>query len=175
MKTATRTFMVAMLALLFVAPLSADDKKAKAKKGGKKPAARQAAGLPPYLKAALAKLDLNEDQKKQIAAIEKESGGMFAELRKAASAGLTAEQKKARAEAFKAAKADGKTGKDLQAAVKAALKLDPKQVEAAKKARADMQAFVAEVRGKVRNVLTDEQKKQFGGGKRGGAKKKKAE
>ena len=112
----------------------------------------------------LEKAELTADQIAKV----KEIVAKHSEALKAANdkVNLTAEQKQARGEATKKAQAEGKKGKDLQAAVDAAAKLTDEQKEALKKVQELQQAMMKEVNG----LLTDDQKAKLG--MRVGGKKK---
>jgi hypothetical protein len=75
---------------------------------------------------------------------------------------LTDEQKKARAEAQKAAKAAGKKGKDAQADIDAATKLTDEQKKGVEEAQKEVQAAQAALNKAVAALLTDEQKEKTG-------------
>ncbi len=128
----------------------------------------------------------SDEQKEKIALLNKEFGPKLVEFAKKRASILSPEQKKAQAEARKAATEAGKKGKELQEAVKAAMKLTDVQ----KKQLAELAKVTAPlnktIREKVLALLTDEQKAKIpkrGGGKaggkkakgKGGPKKKKAE
>lgn len=71
---------------------------------------------------------------------------------------LSEEQRKAGAEARKAAQAAGKTGKELQQAVDEAVKLTPEQKTKLDAIRKESAPLGKEIRLKVQEVLTPEQK-----------------
>ena len=146
------------LALVVAVPLFAADQERK-KKPRKKP--DPAAGM---LKR-LEKAELSEEQiakvKELVAKVAKET----AELRKKAAP--TPEQQKARKEAMEKAKAEGKEGRELFAAVKDAVKFTPEQEEAMKEMRKAQGAMMKEIMG----MLTPDQKEKLG--KRFGPRKPK--
>ncbi len=129
----------------------------------------------------------SDEQKEKIALLNKEFGPKLAEFAKKRASILSPEQKKAQAEARKAATEAGKKGKELQEAVRAAMKLTDVQ----KKQLAELTKVTAPlnktIREKVLALLTDEQKakipKRAGGKAKGdrakgpkkGSKKKQAE
>ena len=144
------TQVAAMLLIAVVAsPLMAAPDKKKDKKGHKAhdPSAK-----------ILKNVQLTDAQKEQIKKITAEHQGAI----KGAKVGLTADQKKARAEAIKKAKAEGKKGKELKAAADAAAALSDEQKEALKKVGAAMKAY----RVAILAVLTDEQKASLKGRKK---------
>ncbi len=71
---------------------------------------------------------------------------------------LTAEQRKAKSSATKAAKEAGKTGKELQLAVQAAVKLTDEQKKQMALARKELLAVRAEIAEQINGMLTDEQR-----------------
>jgi Spy/CpxP family protein refolding chaperone len=126
-------------------------KKKKKKKGRKAPVAVR---VPKSI-------TLTDDQKKQVAAINKEFGPKLAEVQKAVNGVITKEQRQARNAANKKAKADGVKGKARNAAIQAALNLtDDQDVQKAARAK-----FV--------EILTAEQKAKLPKKKKGKKKKKK--
>jgi hypothetical protein len=148
---------VALVAVLS-APLAAADKK---KEKGEKQGRAAGAAL-----AFLAKLDLSAEQQEKIEKIRAEYGPKLAEANK--KVGLTKEQRTARAEAAKQAKADGKKGKEIAAAVAEAVKLTGEQQEALE----GVQKLGGQLREAVMNVLTEEQRAKVA--PRKGKKKKEA-
>ena len=106
-------------------------------------------------------LNLTSDQKTAVEALKKEYGPKLKEVHQKVEGILTPEQKKARAEALKAANAAGKKGPDLHKAVVAAVKLTDDQKSQMDAARKDVQALQKEVRGKLMAILTPEQKNQL--------------
>ena len=136
---------IRVVALLLVAavasPLMAAPNKDKKKKGkaAKCPSSKIVKGV-----------KLTDEQKEKIKKITAEHKGAL----KGTKVGFTAEQRKARAEAIKKAKAEGKKGKDLKAAADAAAKLTDEQKAAAKKAASSAKEY----RVAILAVLTAEQK-----------------
>ena len=116
-------------------------------------------------------IELSDDQKQKVAELNKKFASKLADARK--KIGLTKEQRQARAEAFKKAKADGKKGKEIREAVNAAVDLTKDQKAAAEALR----TLQVEIRAALMGVLTDEQKAGLrkGGGRKKDARKKKAE
>jgi Spy/CpxP family protein refolding chaperone len=106
----------------------------------------------------LAEIELTAEQKAKLEALKKEMGPKLMEARKKTEGILTEEQRNARAEAQKAARAAGKTGQEARAAAEAAVKLTDEQktkMAAARKAAGELQR---QVRDKVMALLTPEQK-----------------
>jgi len=134
---------LAVLALAIAIPLAAQDKKNK--KGGANPLAN-------FVKKAK-EANLSEEQLKKVEELAAEYGKKIT----AANAKL-GDAGPARAKARKAAVAEGKKGKDLQAAVDAAVKLTDEQKAAVKEADELNQQFRAE----VAKLLDDQQREKLG-------------
>ncbi len=130
---------------------------------------------PPAIEALrmIEKLDLTADQKDKIDQIRKECGPKVAEAQKKLDEILTPEQRRARAEAAKEAKAAGKKGKEAMQAIDEAMKLTDEQKEKIAQARKAMAALQKEIRGKVMEVLTEEQRENLTKLQKGGKKKEK--
>lgn len=160
MKNVLKTMTLLALAVVIAAPVSAADEKKKKK--GNKGARNPLAAVVKKVKDAGA----DEATVEKVEALAKEHGAKLADANKGMGDAL-----KQRREATAKAKADGKTGKDLQAAVKAAVKLTDEQEAAMKKAQSIRQDFNKAVVA----LLTPEQAKAAGirAGKGGGNKKKK--
>jgi hypothetical protein len=151
MKKTITILTACFLTVAFVAPaVAADKKKKKAPTAVKVPKG----------------IELTADQKTKVDDLNKEFGPKLAECRKKAASIITADQKKARTEAMKKAKADGKKGKGLRAAVTAAVAITAdqkaKQVEVGKA----MKALNKEIRTQFAALLTDEQKAKLKGDKK---------
>jgi hypothetical protein len=101
---------------------------------------------------------LTGKQKQKIAALQKEFGSRLAELAKKRNGILTAEQKKAQAEARKAASDAGKKGRELQQAVNAAVKWTPEQRRRLADLRKDSLPLNKTIRDRLMALLTAEQK-----------------
>jgi len=153
MRTA-RVALTLAVALLITSSLSAAEKKARVKAPPKCPAADRVDRM-------LAGLTLTDDQKAKLGEITKECGPKMVELQKKIDSILTDDQKKARAEAMKTAKAEGKTGKEAANAVDAALKMTDDQKAKMAEARKEMSVLDKGLRGKVMEVLTAEQKEEL--------------
>ena len=167
MKQVSKLILTGLMAMLLAVQLYGDDaaKKAKGKKKGRK--------APTATAQLLKNIELTDDQKTQVAAINKEFGPKVAELRKKELSIIPADQRKAAQAAIKAAREAGKKGKDLAAAREAALNLSEEQKAQYKelqKARGELQKAVREA---VAKILTDEQKTKLPGNKKGKGKKKK--
>ena len=157
MKNVLKTMTLFALAVVIALPLSAEDKKKK--KGGKK-SRNPLVNVVKKVKDAGA----DEDTLEKVEALAKEYGAKLTEANEGLGDAL-----KQRREAAAKAKADGKTGKDLQAAVNAAVKLTDEQKDAMKKAQGIRQDFNKAVAA----LLTPEQAKAAGVAGKGGGKKKK--
>lgn len=143
MKHIAKTLLPLALAFVVAAPLSAADSKKNTSYANR------------LVKSQLKKLEKADLTAEQVAKV-KELLAKFAE--KAAplhqKSSYTPEQKKAYAEAIKKAKAEGKTGKELSAALKNAVKLTSQQ----EAARREVQQAYSAVMKEILGMLTDEQK-----------------
>ena len=111
-------------------------------------------------------IELTADQKTKVEALNKEFGPKLVECRKKQASIITADQKKARAEATKKAKADGKKGKELRAAVNAAVAITADQKTQQAECKKAMGALNKEIRTQFAALLTDEQKAKIKAGKK---------
>ena len=151
MKKTLTILTACVLAVSFVAPVMAADKKKKK--------APTAVKVPKGI-------ELTVDQKAKLDALNKEFGPKLAECRKKAASIITADQKKARTEAVKKAKADGKKGKEVQAAANAAVAITADQKKLQAETKKAMGALNKEIRTQFAALLTDEQKAKLKGGKK---------
>jgi len=151
MKKTLAILTACVLAVSFVAPVMAADKKKKK--------------APTAVKVPMG-IELTADQKTKLDALNKEFGPKLAECRKKAAGIITADQKKARAEAVKKAKADGKKGKEVQAAANTALAITADQKTQQAECKKAMQALNKEIKTQFAALLTDEQKAKLKGGKK---------
>ena len=142
MKKTITIISACLLTVAFVAPAVAADKKKKAPIAVKVPKG----------------IELTADQKTKLDTLNKEFGPKLAECRKKAASIITADQKKARAEATKKAKADGKKGKELRAAADAALALSADQKAQQTETKKALLALNKEIKTQFAAILTDEQK-----------------
>ena len=151
MKKTITILSACLLAVAFVAPaVAADKKKKKAPTAVKVPKS----------------IELTADQKTKVEALNKEFGPKLAECRKKAASIITADQKKARTEATKKAKADGKKGKELRTAVNAAVAITADQKAQQAECNKAMKALNKEIRTQFAALLTDEQKAKIKAGKK---------
>tara|TARA_B100000029_G_scaffold129507_1_gene123000 strand:- start:73 stop:579 length:507 start_codon:yes stop_codon:yes gene_type:complete len=165
MKRALQGLLVLSLAVVMALPATAaeEKKKKKKKKGRKAPAAvRVPKGI-----------ELSADQKKKVAAINKELAPKLIEINKKFQTVITPEQRKARGAAQKEARAAGKKGKALREAVNAALKISPEQKKQLAELNKARQEILKVAQAKLREILTDEQKAKLPKPKKGKKKKKK--
>lgn len=155
------------LAAFLLSPVMAED--AKPKKA--RPNARKeqpAVQLPKDI-------TLTDEQKTKVAELEKEYAPKMKELREKLDKVMTEEQKKARQDVMKEAREKGKEGrkgKELQQAIKDAMKLTEEQQKSYDEADKKVTALRLEILEKVKPLLTDEQKAKLP--KRPEARKKKA-
>lgn len=151
MKKTLTILTACILTVSFVTPVMAADKKKKK--------------APTAVKVTMG-IELTADQKSKLDALNKEFGPKLAECRKKAAGIITANQKKARAEAVKKAKADGIKGKELQAAANTALAITADQKTQQAECKKAMQALNKEIKTQFAALLTDEQKAKLKGGKK---------
>ncbi len=141
------------LAAFLLSPAMAEDAKAKRAK----PNARKeqpAVQLPK-------EVTLTDEQKTKVAELEKEYAPKMKELREKLDKVMTEEQKKARLDVMKEAREKGKEGrkgKELQQAIKDAMKLTEEQQKSYDETDKKIVALRQEILEKVKPLLTDEQK-----------------
>ncbi|MBC7819295.1 MAG: hypothetical protein IAG10_20610 [Planctomycetaceae bacterium] len=144
------------LAAFLVSPVIAQDAKAKRAK----PNARKeqpAVQLPK-------EITLTDEQKTKVAELEKEYAPKMKELREKLDKVMTEEQKKARLDVMKEAREKGKEGrkgKELQQALKDAMKLSEEQQKSYDETDKKIVALRQEILEKVKPLLTDEQKEKL--------------
>jgi len=144
-----------VLGLAFVMTgFAADEAKKDKKKAGNDPTA----GL---VKKATDE-GLPEDAIAKIKTAAAEHGPKLKEAQAKVDSILTDEQKKARGEATKAAKAAGKKGKEAKADVDAALKLTDEQKKSIEASQKQLEECMAAFRKAATDSLTDEQKAKLG-------------
>lgn len=140
-----------LLLLAVIAPASAAEEPAK----GKKPPLDQQVQRRFELPEAIA---LTADQKTKLEAIKKEYASKVKELIEKREGILTAEQKEARKAAQKEARQGGKKPKEIQEAAFAALKLSGDQLKQYTAAEDGIKKIDKEIRGKIEELLTADQK-----------------
>ncbi len=160
MKNVLKSLVVVCLAVAMVLPLAAQDAKKKKKKGGEK--GRQSA-LANVVKQLTAKVDLTAEQTASIKKLQEAAQPKLAEANK-----VIGKKRQELGAARKKAAADGKKGKEAQAAAEAAVNLTADEKAALAKVREITQEFQKGVRA----LLTPEQIEKAGL-KRGAKKKKK--
>ena len=151
MKKTITILTACFLAVAFVAPAVAVDKKKKK--------APTAVKVPKGI-------ELTADQKTKVDDLNKEFGPKLAECRKKAASIITADQKKAKADAMKKAKADGKKGKELRDVVNAAFAITPDQKEQQVECKKATSALQKQIKTQFAALLTDEQKAKIKAGKK---------
>lgn len=165
MKNLLKSLVLVCLAVAIALPLSAEDEKKKKKKGGDK--ARQSA-LANLVKQIKSKVDLTDEQGAKIKELLADAQPKLAEANK-----VIGKKRRELGEARKKAIADGKKGKEAQAAAEEAVGLTADEKAALAKTREISQGFQKAVRA----LLTPEQLEKAGlkrgGKKKGGNKKKK--
>jgi hypothetical protein len=145
------TKIVALLLAVFIAvPLLAAERK----KGAKARAVPQQFQLPK-------EITLTADQQKKLGELVATYGPKLEAIQKQRSDMLTEEQKKAGSEARKKAEAAGKPSKEVTQAVDEAMKLTPEQTTKLAALRKETSPISNEIRGKLLDILTPEQKVQF--------------
>ncbi len=144
------------LAAFLLSPALAEDAKPKRNK----PIARKeqpAVQLPK-------EITLTDEQKTKVAELEKEYAPKMKELREQLDKVMTDEQKKARLDVMKEAREKGKEGrkgKELQQAIKDAMKLSEEQQKSYDETDKKITALRQEILEKVKPLLTDEQKEKL--------------
>ena len=155
MRSLVRLMVVCGLMVSMVSSIGmAQDAQGKGKKKAAMEAGQQIFTLPN-------EITLTDDQKTKLEAIKKEHGPKLSELTKKMDESLTDEQKKARKAAGDKARADGKKGKDLQAAVDEALKLTDDQKKAQDAMKPELTKLQGTIREKIHGLLTDDQKTHY--------------
>ena len=151
---AVRCVLMLALVLAISTPLMAQEK-ARRKGQKRRPAAREGVGV--VQKQLLEGLELSAEQKEKVKELNKEFGPKLKELKAKMEGIVTEEQKKAQREAMKAAKEAGKKGKELRAAVEAAVQLTDEQKAKMAEVRKAMGPLQREIREKFMALLTPEQ------------------
>ena len=144
------------LAVLMSAACVADEKEKKGRKRERKA---------PTVTARFVKgLELSEEQKGKVAAIDKEFGAKLKELAEKRKGLLTEEQKKAQAAAMKearAARADGKPSAEARKKLLSAVKLTEEQKAQQKEIAAAQRKVQQSVIAALRKILTAEQQEKL--------------
>ena len=134
--------------------VSADETQPKKEKGKDKKTASATQKL-------VAKLELTDAQKEQVAALDKEFMAKFNEITKARTEILTPEQRKAEKDAQKAARTAGKTQRESKAAVAEAVAMTDDQKEKMKTWTKTQAEFNGQVIEALKKVLTPEQQEKL--------------
>lgn len=183
MKRLVQSICVIALAAVVAMPAVASEKakaepnsKAKTEKKAEKKPGKQAQpkkdrDLLAGVTRGLKKVELTEKQQQQIESLKQKYAGKATDLANKANLESLPREAKARKEAIAKAKAAGKKGPELKAAVAEAVKVSPQQQEA----RQELGKLIKDVRTEVVNVLTEEQRKSLGGPKVDGGKRKSGE
>ena len=106
-------------------------------------------------------VEFSEDQKAKVEKIRKKYVPMLAEFQRKLNGVYINEQRRARQEAFRAARDAGKNAQEVRKAADAAAKLtddQKKQITAIQKERSDLQA---KIQNELRSLLTDKQQAQL--------------
>jgi hypothetical protein len=149
-----RQLFVLVMALVIASPILAVEKKKAAKKAPACPAAQA-------VERMTKGMTISDEQKAKFDPIKKEFGPKLVALQKKRAAILKPEQQKAYNDARKAAEAEGKKGKELQAAAVAAMNLtDEQKPKLAEVDKETAQAY-KELQKEIMDVLTPEQKEQI--------------
>jgi hypothetical protein len=148
MKT-VRTVLVLVLVLAVASPLLAKGKKGKGK-------AKNPSEIAKVLKL-LQGLDLTTEQQGKIDALKSEFKPKIGDVKRKLANILTPEQKQAKKDAQKAAKAAGKKGKQARQEIAAAVKLTDQQKTQTADANKELKSLAKDFRSKVMAVLTPEQ------------------
>jgi len=120
-------------------------------------------------------IELNDEQKKKVAEIEKEFAAKVKEAREKLDKALTEEQLKARQTVLKEARTSGKNRKELQQAVNDSMKLSAEQQKQYDEANKNLAALRQEILEKVKPILTDDQKAKLPQPRRAEKKKPRAD
>lgn len=162
MKVTFSKSVLGLLLLAVIAPVSAAEEPAKGKKDPVEQQVQRRFELPEAV-------SLTEEQKPKLEAIRKEFASKVKEQIEKREGSLTAEQKEARKAAQKAARQAGKKPKEIQEAAFAALKLSGDQLKQYTAAEEELKKFDKEIRSKIEEVLTAEQKASLKKAKDGAA------
>jgi hypothetical protein len=142
------------LALFLTASLFAEDQVKAKKKKAAKPAVPAAFKLPKDV-------TLTAEQQAKLDELKTQYSGKLADAQKKVADVYTDEQRAAQKTARQDAMAAGKKGKELKAAVTAAVQLTDEQQQKLTIAEKDLKQLSKEVRKQLVGLLTDEQKQQL--------------
>jgi Spy/CpxP family protein refolding chaperone len=138
---------------IFCAAIVQTSAQEKQKKQGKK-----AAKGPDAVGKMVAGIDLTAEQQAKVEEIRKEFRPKLAEIQKRRNQIMTKDRRQTEKDARQAAKDAGKKGKEVKAAVDAALRLAPEEAERLAAIQKEQQALNAQIDTRVRALLTEEQK-----------------
>lgn len=172
------------LAALIASPIFAGDQKKTEEKGDKAKAkaraekgkeARAEKGKEGRAKQAKARsvvrlpkgIELSAEQQEKLAAINAKYAGKVGDLREKMAGLVTAEQRKAKAEAIKAAREAGKKGPEARAAIAEAGNLSEEQQAKAAELKKALGEITKQAQTEAKGILTDEQVASLRGGKQG--------
>jgi Spy/CpxP family protein refolding chaperone len=158
MRVVSCVFALAVSLMIAGNLLAADEKTAPEGRHGHRPMMGPGDVIPDQM---LKGLKLTDEQKAKVEALRKEYGPKLKEGWDKMQGVLTADQKKAREEAVKTARAAGKSRSEVWREAQAAVKLTDEQKAGMEKVRKDGQALRKEVHEKVMALLTPEQKEQL--------------
>lgn len=166
------------LALLIASPVFAGDDKKKSEKGDKAKAERKVKADKPKAENAKAKksnekrtpnivripkgIELSADQQTAVAKINEKYAGKLGEIRKQIVGLVTDEQRKAKAEAIKAAREAGKKGPEAREAVAKAGQLTDQQKAKAAELKKAGGEIMKQVHAEFKGILTKEQLASLG-------------
>jgi Spy/CpxP family protein refolding chaperone len=145
-----RVVLILLVALVIASPVMAQEKKKGRRGGGFDPLARLLEGL-----------NLTDEQKAKVEDVKKEFAPKAAEIAKKRLVIFTDEQKKARAEAEKAAKEAGKSPAEIARAAREAVTLtDEQKSKLGEVGKEERELFTKRLE-KIKEILTGDQKKQL--------------
>ncbi len=102
-------------------------------------------------------IELSEDQKSEVEALNQKWAPEFVEIRKEASQVITKEQKKLRGQAVKVARDSGKKGIEFKKAVEEAIGMTPEQVAEQDEVNKKMAKINKDIRTELYALFTEEQ------------------
>jgi hypothetical protein len=156
MKSWFTNWVLGCLVVLLAIPASAADKEAKEKKKDALP------GPLATVQSKVAELELKEEQKEKIKTILQDAKAKFTAAVEKMGGNLTKEQQKTLHDAMKQAKADGKKGAELKAAVADAVKLTDEQQKAKEEGSKELKELTTQLKKSLGEVLSAEQMEKLG-------------
>ena len=171
MKSPRIALSLALALLLAAAAGAADEAKREKGKGPRLNPIAETMLRIERIKAAVAGLDLSEEQKQKLGPIGQDFEAKNQAIHEKIVALLTDEQKQAAKQAMDDAKQAGKSGREVYASVEAALKLTDEQKQQMEPIGKELQTLVKDTMKQVGAVLTPEQRenleKKLPSGKKG--------